>query len=61
VFTIVNGWNLQDLPVDEPDRIMHAATREAQGRARGVSYLDFLDWQKASRAFSGLAAYAAPA
>jgi predicted permease len=58
VFTIVNGWNLQDLPVDEPERIMHVATLDAQGRARGVSYLDFIDWQKASRAFSGLAAYA---
>ena len=58
VFTIVNGWNLQDLPVDEPHRIMHFATLDAQGRARGVSYLDFVDWQKASRAFSGLAAYA---
>jgi putative ABC transport system permease protein len=58
VFTIVNGWNLQDLPVDEPERIMYVATLDAQGRARGVSYLDFLDWQKASRTFSGLAAYA---
>jgi putative ABC transport system permease protein len=58
VFTIVNGWNLQELPVDEPERIMHVGTLDAQGRARGVSYLDFLDWQKASRTFSGLAAYA---
>ena len=57
VFTIVNGWNLQDLPVDEPERIMYVATLDAQGRARGVSYLDFLDWQKASRTFSGLAAH----
>ena len=58
VFTIVNGWNLQNLPVDEPHRIMHLAILDAQGRARGVSYLDFVDWQKASGAFSGLAAYA---
>jgi putative ABC transport system permease protein len=58
VFTIVNGWSLQELPVDEPDRIMHVVTLDAQGRARGVSYLDLLEWQKASRAFSGLAAYA---
>lgn len=58
VFTIVNGWNLQALPVDQPDRIVHLATRDATGRDRGVSYVDFLEWQKASRAFSGLAAYA---
>jgi putative ABC transport system permease protein len=58
VFTVINGWNLRDLPVDEPGRLMHLGTRDAQGRQRGVSYLDFLDWQTGLRAFSGLAAYA---
>lgn len=57
VFTMINGWNLQQLPVEEPDRIVHLGSRDAQGRSRGVSYLDFLDWRQASRAFSGLAAY----
>ena len=41
VFTVINGWNLRDLPVDEPDRLMHLGTRDAQGRVRGVSYLRF--------------------
>ena len=58
VFTVINGWNLRDLPVDEPGRLMHLGTRDAQGRTRGVSYLDFLDWRDGSRAFTGLAAYA---
>jgi predicted permease len=58
VFTVINGWNLRDLPVDEPGRIMHLGTRDAQGRLRGVSYLDFLDWRDGLRAFTGLAAYA---
>ena len=58
VFTVINGWNLRDLPVDEPGRLMHLGTRDAQGRTRGVSYLDFLDWRDGSRTFTGLAAYA---
>lgn len=58
VFTVINGWNLRDLPVDEPDRLMYLGTRDAQGRVRGVSYLDFLDWRVGLRAFTGLAAYA---
>jgi putative ABC transport system permease protein len=58
VFTIINGWNFSELPVDEPGRVMHLGTRDAQGRPRGVSYLDFVDWQEASRTFAGLAAYA---
>ena len=58
VFTVINGWNLRDLPVDEPGRLMHLGTRDAHGRPRGVSYLDFLDWRDGLRAFTGLAAYA---
>ena len=58
VFTVINGWNLRDLPVDEPGRVMHLGTRDAHGRPRGVSYLDFLDWRDGLRAFTGLAAYA---
>jgi predicted permease len=58
VFTVINGWNLRDLPVDEPDRIMHLGTLDAQGRTGGVSYLDFVDWRVGLRAFTGVAAYA---
>jgi putative ABC transport system permease protein len=57
VFTIINGWNFSELPVAEPNRVMHLSTRDAQGRSRGVSYQDFVDWQEASRTFAGLAAY----
>ena len=58
VFTVINGWNLRDLPVDESGRLMHLGTRDPQGRTRGVSYLDFLDWRDGARTFTGLAAYA---
>jgi putative ABC transport system permease protein len=58
VFTVINGWNLRDLPVDEAGRVMYLGTRDAQGRARGVSYLDFVDWRVGLRAFTTVAAYA---
>ncbi len=59
VFTIVNGMNLSALPVDEPDRIMYLQTQDAQGRRQaGASFADFVDWQQATRTFSGLAAFA---
>jgi predicted permease len=58
VFTVINGWNLRDLPVDDPARVMHLGTRDAQGRNRGVSYLDFRDWRAGLRAFTDVAAYA---
>jgi putative ABC transport system permease protein len=57
VFAVISGWNLRDLPVDEPDQVMQLSSRDAQGRDRGVSYLDFLDWRNALPAFTGLAAY----
>jgi len=55
VFTIVNGVLLRSLPFDDPDRIVRIDTRDAQGRERGTSLDDFYDWQRASRAFSGMA------
>jgi putative ABC transport system permease protein len=55
VFTIVNGVLLRSLPFDDPDRIVRMETRDAQGRERGTSLDDFYDWQRASRAFSGMA------
>jgi putative ABC transport system permease protein len=57
MFAVISGWNLRELPVDEPDRVVQLSTRDAQGRDRGVSYLDFLDWQGRIPAFTGLAAY----
>src|SRR5436309_5203804 len=57
VFTFVNAVLIRGLPFNDPDRIMSIATTDARGRDRGVSYLDFVDWRRGTRAFEGLAAF----
>ena len=58
MFTIVNAM-IRGLPIDRPERIMSIHARDGAGRWRGfgVSYLDFLDFQAATRTFAGLAAF----
>ena len=58
MFTIVNAM-IRGLPIDGPERIMSIHARDGAGRWRGfgVSYLDFLDFQSATKTFAGLAAF----
>ena len=60
-FTVYNAMLVRGLPVDDQDRIMALAMRDADGRERRMSYLDFRDWQAEATAFSGIAAYGEPA
>jgi putative ABC transport system permease protein len=57
VFTFVNAVLIRGLPFDDPDRIMSLGTRDARGRDRDISYLEFQDWRDGTRAFSGMAAF----
>jgi putative ABC transport system permease protein len=54
VFTFVNAVLIRGLPFDDPERMVALGSEDARGRQLGVSKLDFLDWQEASRSFSGL-------
>jgi putative ABC transport system permease protein len=58
MFTIVNAM-IRGLPIDAPERIMAINARDGAGRWRGfgVSYLDFRDFQAATKTFAGLAAF----
>jgi putative ABC transport system permease protein len=58
MFTIVNAM-IRGLPIDGPERIMSIHARDGAGRWRGfgVSYLDFRDFQAATKTFTGLAAF----
>jgi putative ABC transport system permease protein len=57
VFTFVNAVLIRGLPINDPDRVMVVGTRDGRNRDRGMSYPDFEDYRRATRAFSGLAAY----
>jgi putative ABC transport system permease protein len=57
VFTFVNAVLIRGLPIADPDRVMVVGTRDARQRDRGMSYLDFEDYRRATRTFSGLAAF----
>jgi predicted permease len=57
VFTFVNAVLIRGLPINDPDRVMVIGTRDARGRDRGMSYLDFQDYRAATRTFAGLSAY----
>jgi putative ABC transport system permease protein len=57
MFTIINGYNLRGLPVDDPERLLYLGTRDAASRQSGVSYPDYQDW-RASRSFAALEAFA---
>ena len=60
-FTVYNAVLVRGLPVDDAERIMALAMRDADGREQGVSYLDFHDWRAAAASFEGIAAYSEPA
>jgi predicted permease len=57
VFTFVNAVLIRGLPINDPDRVMVVGTRDGRNRDRGMSFQDFEDYRRATRAFSGLAAY----
>ena len=58
VFTFVNAVLIRGLPFEEPDEIMHLATQLiSEGRNRGVSYPDFVDWREQTTTFTDLAAF----
>ena len=58
MFTIVNAM-IRGLPMDAPERMMSIHARDSAGRWRGfgVSYQDFRDFQKVTRAFRDLVAF----
>ena len=55
--TIINGYNLRGLPVEDPDRVLHVGTRDLSGRDRGVSFPDYREW-RAAPGFASMGAFA---
>jgi putative ABC transport system permease protein len=57
IVTIINGYNLRGLPVEDPERVLYVGTRDLTGRDRGVSYPDYREW-RAARSFASMGAFA---
>lgn len=57
VVTIINGYNLRGLPVENSERVMYVGSRDQSGRDRGLSYRDYQDW-RAARSFASMGAFA---
>jgi putative ABC transport system permease protein len=57
VFSLVNSILLRPLPFADADRLLVLAQRTAQGVASGVSYPNFIDWQRGANpsTFAGMA------
>jgi predicted permease len=51
VFTIVNATLFRDLPFEGADRLITIRTQDRRGFPSGVSYPDFLDWQRQTTVF----------
>ena len=54
IFSVVNELLLRPLPFREPERLV-TVLGVREGKREGVSYPDLLDFQRESRAFSGIA------
>jgi predicted permease len=51
VFTVVNATLFRDLPFERADRLVTIRTQDPRGFPAGVSYPDFLDWQRHTTVF----------
>ena len=51
VFTIVNATLFRALPFEDADRLVMIRTQDARGFPSGVSYPDYLDWQRQTTVF----------
>ena len=56
-FTIMNAILLRKLPFDQSERLVSLTMVSVQDRDSGMSYPDFKDWERSTRAFIGVAAF----
>jgi len=57
LFTIIYGHTLRGLPIDNPDRVLHASFVDERTADRQLSYRDLEDLRSGAHSFNGLAAF----
>ncbi|HSB12527.1 MAG TPA: ABC transporter permease [Blastocatellia bacterium] len=57
IFSVVNTVLLKPLPYPQPDRLVRVHEKSPQFDTMSIAYPNFLDWQKLSQSFEGLAAF----
>jgi predicted permease len=57
LFSVVNGVLLNPLPYQQPDRLVAIYSKSKDFPQSSISYPNFLDWVRAQRSFSSIAAY----
>ena len=57
IFSVVNGVLLRPLSFPEPDRLLRIFETTTAFGQTSAAYPNFLDWRRASRSFTGMAAY----
>ena len=57
IFSVIDGMLLNPVPFREPDRIVSVHSRMPLFPHLGVSYPNFLDWQRESHSFEQMAAW----
>src|SRR5271156_1203402 len=57
LFSVVNGVLLNPLPYPKPNQLVELWWDRTPGQHSSIPYLNFLDWQRESTAFSSVGAY----
>lgn len=58
LFAVLNAHTLRGLPIARAEQVVYITTADERSPDRGVSFLDFTDWQARATSFAGLAAFA---
>lgn len=57
VFSVLDAVFIRQLPYNQPNRIVSLTTYSPQNYTQPASYPEYLDWRRAAKSFSALAAY----